>query len=118
MSLSHTLHKAETLVAEASICVLRAEVSSAGVALMSQLLQTASPRHLTVDLLKAIEGLCRAARPAEELWQDILGRLLLNLRLWSRADVNTQRYLLQFFVNLAKVARPTPPSLSAGTHRL
>ena len=45
----------------AQICVLRAEASSAGVALMSQLLQAASPRHLTVDLLKSIEGLCRAA---------------------------------------------------------
>ena len=97
----------------AQICVLRAEASSAGVALMSQLLQAASPRHLTVDLLKSIEGLCRAARPAEELWQDVLGRLLLNLRLWSRADVNTQRYLLQFFVNLAKVAVAALPQTSS-----
>ena len=36
---------------------------------MSQLLQQRSPRHLTLDLLKALEELCHAVRPAEELWQ-------------------------------------------------
>lgn len=71
---------------------------------MSQLLQQISPRHLSVDLLKAFEGLCHAVRLNEELCQAVLHRLLLNLRLWSAADATTQRHLLQLLVNLAKVS--------------
>lgn len=70
---------------------------------MSQLLQQVAPHHLSIELLKAVEGLSKSARPLEDLWQDVLHRLMLNLELWSRADGPTQRYLLQFLVNLAKV---------------
>lgn len=75
----------------------------AGVALVAHLLQQRSPKHLTLDLLHALEALLRAVAPAEALHTAVLQRLLLNLRLWAAAPLPIQRSFQALLLKLAKV---------------
>lgn len=75
----------------------------AGVALVAHLLQQRHPRHLTLDLLKALEALLRAVGPAEALRTAVVQRLLLNLRLWAAAPLPIQRSYQALLLRLAKV---------------
>lgn len=75
----------------------------AGVALVAHLLQQRSTRHLTVELLHALEALLRAVAPAEALHTAVLQRLLLNLRLWAAAPISIQRSFQALLLKLAKV---------------
>ena len=83
----------------------------AGVALVAHLLQQRSPRHLTLDLLHAMEALLRAVGPSEALHTAVMQRLLLNLRLWAAAPLPIQRSFQALLLKLAKVA-PLRPRLS------
>ena len=83
----------------------------AGVALVAHLLQQRSPRHLTLDLLHAMEALLRAVGPSEVLHTAVMQRLLLNLRLWAAAPLPIQRSFQALLLKLAKVA-PLRPALS------
>jgi hypothetical protein len=77
-----------------------------GVALMGQLLQRSSPRHLTIALLEALKNLAAAVEASADLHSQVLKHLLLDLRLFSRADVATQHYLLRYYAYLSKAGIP------------
>ncbi|KAK9905588.1 hypothetical protein WJX75_002584 [Coccomyxa subellipsoidea] len=85
-------------------------VQISGVALVAHLLQQRSPKHLTLDLLHALEALLRAVAPAEALHTAVLQRLLLNLRLWAAAPLPIQR---SFQALLLKLAKGEPGGVSA-----
>lgn len=76
-----------------------------GVALVAHLLQQRSPRHLSIELLHAMEALLRAVGPCEALHTAVLQRLLLNLRLWAAAPLPIQRSFQALLLKLAKVGR-------------
>lgn len=78
-------------------------VACAGIALVAHLLQQRQPRHLTIDLLHAMEALLRAVGPSEGLHTAVLQRLLLNLRLWAAAPMPIQRSFQALLLKLAKV---------------
>jgi hypothetical protein len=69
---------------------------------VAHLLQQRSPKHLTIDLLHALEALLRAVSPADVLHTAILQRLLLNLRLWAAAPLSIQRNFQALLLKLAK----------------
>ena len=75
----------------------------AGIALVAHLLQQRQPKHLTIDLLHAMEALLRAVGPSEGLHTAVLQRLLLNLRLWAAAPLPIQRSFQALLLKLAKV---------------
>jgi len=75
----------------------------AGIALVAHLLQQRHHKHLTVDLLHAMEALLRAVGPSEGLHTAVLQRLLLNLRLWASAPLPIQRSFQALLLKLAKV---------------
>ena len=79
--------------------------------LVAHLLQQRSPRHLTLNLLHAMEALLRAVGPSEALHTAVMQRLLLNLRLWAAAPLPIQRSFQALLLKLAKVA-PLRPMLS------
>ena len=74
---------------------------------MGHLLQQASPRHLDRPLLGALEGLGSAVAASPELHEEVLRRLVLNLRLWSAASPGVQRSLLDMCLKVARV-QPEP----------
>ena len=76
-----------------------------GVALVAHLLQQRSPRHLSIELLHAMEALLRAVGPCEALHMAVLQRLLLNLRLWAAAPLPIQRSFQALLLKLAKAGR-------------
>ena len=76
-----------------------------GVALVAHLLQQRSPRHLSIELLHAMEALLRAVGPCEALHTAVLQRLLLNLRLWAAAPLPIQRSFQALLLKLAKAGR-------------
>ena len=78
----------------------------AGIALVAHLLQQRQPKHLTLDLLHAMEALLRAVGPSEGLHTAVLQRLLLNLRLWAAAPLPIQRSFQALLLKLAKVRFP------------
>jgi len=70
---------------------------------MGQLLQRSSPAHLSIDLVEALKGLATTVEASPELHTQVLGRLLLDLRLFSRAEAATQNHLLRYYAYLSKV---------------
>ena len=79
-----------------------------GMGIMTHLLARSQPEHLTVELLAAVEKLCNAVQPSENLWLESIACLLLNFRLWSRADMQTQRAHVKSLIKFAKVFYPSP----------
>ena len=75
---------------------------------MGHLLQHALPRHLDRQLLSALEGLGHAVAASSELHEEVLRRLVLNLRLWSAASPGVQRSLLDMCLKVAQVRYPEP----------
>lgn len=71
---------------------------------MAHLLSLAHPRHLTHDLLSALEALLAAVGPCEELAHEVLHRLLLNLALWRAAPAEVQQHLVGVMVQLAQAS--------------
>ena len=78
-------------------------LACAGIALVAHLLQQRQPKHLTIDLLHAMEALLRAVGPSEGLHTAVLQRLLLNLRLWAAAPLLIQHSFQALLLKLAKV---------------
>ena len=76
-------------------------------ALAAHLLKSRSKRHLTPELWGALGGLAHAVASAEDLHTAVLGRLQLNVSLWSAAPVPAQRQLLSLLYKLAKVIDTT-----------
>ena len=72
---------------------------------MAHLLQQRHHKHLTIDLLHAMEALLRAVGPSEGLHTAVLQRLLLNLRLWASAPLPIQRSFQALLLKLAKVGK-------------
>lgn len=75
----------------------------AGVSLISYMVQQCSHKHLSLDLLKALDSFAKSVKPSEELYQDILAKLVLNLKLFSKADFETQNHLVQQLTHISKV---------------
>ena len=71
--------------------------------MVAHLLQQRQSKHLTLDLLHAMEALLRAVGPSEGLHTAVLQRLLLNLRLWAAAPLPIQRSFQALLLKLAKV---------------
>ena len=70
---------------------------------MGSLLAQSGPRHLTHDLLSALETLLAAVGPCEELVHDVLRHLVVNLRLWRAAPAEVQQHLVLILLQLAQV---------------
>lgn len=81
--------------------------SGAGVPVAAWLLSQRSPRHLTEELLKAVQDLAEAVRLSPDLRAHVIAHLLLNLRLWSASPLSAQRALLQQTTHLLKVSAHT-----------
>eukprot|EP00884_Botryococcus_braunii_P012042 jgi/Botrbrau1/20839/Bobra.0156s0064.1 len=73
-----------------------------GVAVAGWLLSQRSPRHLSVDLLKAVMGLAEAVQLSPELRAHVIAHLLLNLRLWAPSALPAQRAMLNHATHLLK----------------
>ncbi len=73
-----------------------------GAELVAHLLARAAPRHLAPSLLRAAGELARAAAPAPGLASALARCLLLDVRLWARAPLPTQRVLVQTMLAHAK----------------
>ena len=70
---------------------------------MGSLLAQSSPRHLTHELLSALQTLLAAVGPCEELVHDVLRHLVVNLRLWRAAPAEVQQHLVLILLQLAQV---------------
>ena len=70
---------------------------------MSHLIQHSNPAHLTVSLLKALEAFAESVKPSKELRREIFRRLMINLKLFSKAGIDAQRHLLQRLNHFARV---------------
>ncbi|GAB4815481.1 hypothetical protein N2152v2_002527 [Parachlorella kessleri] len=71
-------------------------------AIMGFLLAQSGPRHLTHELLSALETLLTAVGPCEELLHDVLRYLVVNLRLWRTAPAEVQQHLVLVLLQLAQ----------------
>ena len=71
---------------------------------MSHLVQQLSHQHLDIRFLDALDRLGEAVKPSDSLFKDVLRRLTLNLKIFSQADVGTQRHLIQRLAKLCKVS--------------
>lgn len=70
---------------------------------MSHLLQQSKSKHQSIELLQALEAFAEAVKASDALYRDIHLHLILNLRLFSRSDVETQRYLVQQLARMSRV---------------
>jgi hypothetical protein len=83
-----------------------------GAELVAHLLARAAPRHLAPSLLRAAGELARAAAPAPVLAAALARCLLLDVRLWARAPLPTQRVLVQTMLAHAKARAAAARSAS------